>query len=341
MSLRRSDHPPMSQPAPDKIAGLDTIRFMCALWVVMSHIGMPPGLPSAAVSGPAAVIVFFVISGFCIHHPFKDGPPPSWPRYYARRYVRIGVPLIAAVAIAGAFNLSFKSFEATILWSLFAELIYYTLYPFLRALGARFGWWPLIGVAYAAGLAVALSNPLAGNYPSFGVGLTWLLGLPCWLLGCRLAEVAGGLVGRADGRIWLWRLGIWAASCVCMWLRFHTPVGYPITLNLFAILVFVWLGREIAHFKVAREWPVLAWAGAWSYSLYLMHEPIHRVFRMQIPAGLPPSGRWAVSMALVLVGTYVFYRLVERPAHHLARRASRWRITAPLSAPPAVEQSHV
>ena len=71
-----------------RVAGLDSIRAICAFWVVMGHIGAPPLLegldeanPIAKVvagiygnlwSGPAAVIVFFVISGFCIHYPYAS-----------------------------------------------------------------------------------------------------------------------------------------------------------------------------------------------------------------------------------------------------------------------------
>ncbi len=71
----------------NKIIGLDSIRFICATWVVFDHLGLFPLLQgintsnpigfvinaayNITVSGLAAVTVFFVISGLCIHYPHK------------------------------------------------------------------------------------------------------------------------------------------------------------------------------------------------------------------------------------------------------------------------------
>ena len=65
------------------IRGIDAVRALCALCLVMGHFSGPPllnwierftvpGWPTTGIygsfrNGPAAVIVFFVISGFCIH----------------------------------------------------------------------------------------------------------------------------------------------------------------------------------------------------------------------------------------------------------------------------------
>ena len=98
-----------------KVAGLDTLRFFCALWVLLGHGAAPPltaGLNlgtwwgallhemyGMVFSGPAAVIVFFVISGFCIHYPYRQNGIPSLGGYFARRYTRILLPLSAALAL--------------------------------------------------------------------------------------------------------------------------------------------------------------------------------------------------------------------------------------------------
>src|SRR5450432_2915694 len=88
----------MEQPAKSSevaskashITGLDSIRFFCALWVVFFHGNLPPllegmehapklvwlrlirGIYGSAFNGPAAVIVFFLVSGFCIHFPQRN-----------------------------------------------------------------------------------------------------------------------------------------------------------------------------------------------------------------------------------------------------------------------------
>src|SRR5260370_747785 len=66
---------------------LDALRFVLAFWVAIGHYGMFPLFAGAdatsgymrlltrgwntVVFGIPAVIVFFVISGFCIHLPFS------------------------------------------------------------------------------------------------------------------------------------------------------------------------------------------------------------------------------------------------------------------------------
>ena len=127
----------------NKINGLDSIRFVCAIWVVFGHLGLFPllegidvstkvgwfinALYNSTVSGQAAVIVFFVISGLCIHYPYRNGKQINLLTYYARRYSRITIPLLAAIFVANLLGTPYSFFEKSILWSIAAELIYYTL----------------------------------------------------------------------------------------------------------------------------------------------------------------------------------------------------------------------
>ncbi len=325
----------------ERIRGLDAIRAVCALWVVMGHFGGPPltagiddhafagrlvgGIINNFWNGPAAVIVFFVISGFCIHYPFsRPLRIPSLTGYAVRRYLRIGIPLVAAMALAPLLSVKLTLFHDSILWSLAAELVYYSLYPALlkvRRSGLRWEW--MIAVGFALALALAATKPTAGNYPSFGVGLNWLLGLPCWLLGCLLAEqITRGKLPQLGG-IWGWRLVVFGASVALSIARFHSPLTYPWTLNFFAILVAFWIAQEIFHYKVREPSPWLSWVGGWSYSIYLIH-----ILAASIFAGiaLPNFGyflNWVNLMAFVLAASYLFYLAIELPGHRLARTLGR------------------
>jgi peptidoglycan/LPS O-acetylase OafA/YrhL len=96
----------------DHVRSLDMLRFLSALSVILANLGAPPlptslphGLASQlftgfwnnSFSGTPAVIVFFVVSGFCNHYPSEKCPGAfKWLCFYVRRFVRIYPPLLAA-----------------------------------------------------------------------------------------------------------------------------------------------------------------------------------------------------------------------------------------------------
>jgi peptidoglycan/LPS O-acetylase OafA/YrhL len=334
----------MERPAKpmDRVSGLDSIRFLCALWVFFGH-GAAPGIPNPFAdgsalssafrgffgniwSGPPAVIVFFVISGFCIHYPFAGSDKrPQLRMFYTRRFLRLLIPVCVAVPASKLTGLGLTVFQNSILWSLIAELIYYTLYPLLRAAQLRYGSWRgIVVISFVAAFAVAATKPTAGGYPMFGTQLNWLLGLPCWLLGCMLAEAIKTRTPQtvSTSQIWGWRMAIWGTASVCSVLRFHTPLGYPWTLNLFALLVFLWLRREIHFRQRVPATRFLEWAGLWSYSFYLVHVPAGTLFAKYFPAARGSALGWAFMVLFVLTICYVFYALVERPSHIIAQKAA-------------------
>lgn len=339
-----------------KIWGLDAIRFVCAFWVVLGHYDLPipfghgqsshllrilDGGLHAAFVGVAAVMVFFVISGFCIRYPFRHGESPAWGEYFLRRYLRIGLPLGAAVLLVRLVGPTPTFWENSVLWSLYAEIIYYTAYPLLMWAQRRVGWNALLATAYGAALLVVLRDPHASIYAAYGLGLNWVVGLPCWLLGCRLADQADVLSGTRVPTIWLWRLGVWAGSVLCSVLRFHGNIGYPLTLDVFAVLVFFWLRQEIRQFRYQKPPAFLERAGGWSYSLYLMHFPALWAFGTLGLSRLPLPGAvlWLMQIVLALLTAYVFYTLVERPSHWLARQFKRRQGDKPASFAPASGES--
>jgi peptidoglycan/LPS O-acetylase OafA/YrhL len=327
-----------------RIEGLAALRGVLAVWVILSHVALPWNFSHATVLGSAlqfasnnafcgvaAVIAFFLVSGLCIHFSNRHELTVDLVPHLVRRSLRIGLPL--AVAIGLAWN--FRAWELP-LWSLYCEEIYYFLYPALLVLRRRrASWWPLIWVSFAGALGIALSHPQYKNYWESGIGLTWALGLPCWLLGCALADSFDELTlkivpAKGQRQIWAWRMGAAFGGAFCSALRFHTPLGYPLTLTLFAFFIFVWLQKEILlhnGLEARRPGPVaavLTWLGQRSFSLYLLHLPIFAVIGRQVgwDSLLGSVGIWALKIALTLLVAHIFYVLVERPAHFLARRIS-------------------
>ena len=337
--------------ASDRVRGLDSLRFICAMWVVFVHCGFFPllqnvdkarfagkviaGLYNNAFNGSAAVIVFFVISGFCINFPYSKGRQLSPKAYFSRRYIRIIIPMMVAILLARPLNIQFFLLSDSILWSLLAEEIYYVIYPLLLISSRSIGWTKILAISFVLSLGVVLTNPSAGDYPSYGPYLNWLLGLPCWLLGCLLAQHVNSTTTSSvtAARIWSWRIAAWGLSSFCSFLRFHSALKHPWTLNLFAIFVYFWLSKEIAFYRQHQVSRVLEKAGKWSYSIYLLHLHGQAIFILLAFSPFAAGMNWIIKIAFVLLVSYTFYLTVEKPSHYLARRVAR-KLLRPVSALP-------
>ena len=224
-----------------------------------------------AFCGVGAVIVFFVVSGFCIHYPFVLARTLPIGPFYVRRYIRIVGPLVIALTVGGIIGQSITVFYQAIIWSLVAELIYYTLYPAIRPIFEK---WPLQTVVASYIPAVALvvtTHPGALNFHEFGPWLTWIVGLPSWLLGCLLAIYVSSAARVRVAPPWNFRVAVWILSSVASIVRFHLHIGYPWTLTPFAVVVFFWIREEIAYYRVARPSGFFEYCGKFSYSIYLVH----------------------------------------------------------------------
>jgi peptidoglycan/LPS O-acetylase OafA/YrhL len=282
------------------------------------------GLARNAFNGAAAVVVFFLISGFCIHYPQRISQAiPSYRAFYLRRYLRTVTPMVVAILLAAPLQLSLTS---TILWSLIAEEIYYLIYPFLLSWRKRFGWRSLLTVASICSTFVIWRVPVHDSYWGYGWQLTWIVGLPCWLLGCYLAERADRLHDRTVTgiEIWSWRFGMWVAGSSTIFLAFHSVLPLSLYLNIFGVLAFFWLEKELIYFRHRSESPLLAKLGEASYSIYLMHTHgpaiVYAFFGIHWWTGILP---WLTSLGVSGVVSFIFYLLVEHPSHRLARSLSR------------------
>lgn len=316
-----------------RVAGLDAIRFVCALIVAVSHLRLPQFggsagelLYAATCNGPAAVIVFFVISGFVIHYPYRDPARALDVRsFWIRRFLRIGLPALAAIGVSRLLAVGLTQLLVAILWSLICEAIYYALYPALRVMAGRIGWGWLVAIAYVLGVGLAATNPTARFYIDHGVAWTWLLGLPLFLSGCLLADRIDALPVATTSVLFGWRFAAWLGSGIAAWLCWWSPqtVGYPWTLNAFGLVVAPWIGAEITHFRTAQPWPWLERAGRGSYSLYLTHifsSGVLALAGIRLTSDVP--GRAAAVVAALALAA-VFYVAIERPSVTVASRLSR------------------
>lgn len=337
-------------PSALRLAGLDTLRFFAALWVAMRHGAMPPlmvgaskdAVPHAvqhvwngAISGPAAVIVFFVISGFCVHLPYAGGRRFEPFEYLVRRFVRVGLPMLAALAIwrlhHGMADFGKDWLAGIPAWSIVAEMVYYLLYPALRLLRRRVPWSWQIAATFAAAFAFAFFFQKRSNinYPAWGYHLNWILGLPVWLMGVALAEFPRSLPDPSTRRIWIERGVAVSLGAFATWLAWERIAGHHLTLNFFALFAVWWVRDELGYHRHHPARPLFEWAGTWSYSLYLVHTIAYDLWKAYGPPYFGHVADWILKLSATLLFAWLFFLAFERPSHRLARwcglRVRAWR----------------
>jgi peptidoglycan/LPS O-acetylase OafA/YrhL len=330
-------------PANKWFYGVDSIRFVLAFIVMLSHFDNVYATAlkhsghslvrdagyflANAFDGTSAVIAFFIISGFVIHYPNKNGIP-DLKEFWIRRFLRILIPL-SIILIAGTW---FGHPENAVVWSLFCELIYYGLYPFMAKIGISWKSKFLIAYTIAALMICTLcfhdiiafvkqtNTNYHGYYWQLGAILTWIVGLPCWLLGVLIAENIDGLKQASYKSVFTYRVMVFAISCFCCVGKFHLHLSYILSMNIFALLLYKWLQTEIVYFKTHPSSPLMERMGKFSYSLYLCHPLLYVILRLFIVNNM---FTYPLFILLTIAFSYCFYLVVEKPGHRLARRITR------------------
>lgn len=259
--------------------------------------------------GKEGVAIFFIVSGFCIHTSFQQ--KKNWKHFFINRFFRIYPPyfftvILFALCLPGwpghlTFHHSedwFQLFTHLLLihnfsqqyllgingafWSLAIEVQLYLIYPVLLWMVSRLNWRKTMLILAAIEIFLRASICIAntgGQSDSTWARILWPiemspLGYWCsWSLGARIA----------DAHIRHQPLPFLKQSLV-FWAIF-TLIGYLVKpLESFRFLL-VAVTVAIMTSKLLNGWrpgfPIPAWTknmfkqlGAWSYGLYLVHQPI-------------------------------------------------------------------
>ncbi len=336
---------------PANVLPLDALRFLAALWVCLYHGVKFPGsrlFPSfdlawdCAFFGGTGVLAFFVISGFCIHYPaVAKGSTPQWGSFLTRRFVRVILPYLAVLPFAFWTHRNYDMlFGNDLAWTILCDLAYYAFYPFLYVAGRKAGWNALLVLSLAASGAGMYARTIA----SIDIGNAILIPifLPVWVMGCVLAEMfvkclrSGSLSLPGHGVVFALRAAVLLVTPVIAWLSISKIIYWQSLAVPVSFLVMVWLWVEIRHFSSGRPVPpLLVWAGAWIYSLYLTHPITQCGLDMFLKAWFPDFDavlhshflwltlRFAIMVTATFAAAYLFAVLVEFPSHQLARWLSR------------------
>ncbi|MCX9154726.1 acyltransferase [Niveibacterium sp. 24ML] len=344
--------------ADDRIDAIDGLRFIAAISVLMFHFAFrcwnanSPGvmaypiLSGIAQYGYLGVDLFFMISGFVILMSAGHGEPRKFVR---SRFLRLYPAYWACVALTfiwlslaatgnppGALQLAAN---LTMLQSLFAvpdldgsywtlavELQFYALIFVVLLLRQL----PRIDLVLAAWLALAL---VADRIPALGalsgaLALKWchyfVAGAICFRIrSAGLTPLRAAILALAF--LQALRKGLWYMDLK----ERLTAVPYEPIVVLVAICVFftvfLWLARGGGPKRIAG----LAYPGALTYPLYLIHGEIGTDLLMMLAdRGV---NRWLALVAitaLMLGAAHLILRRVEGPLSHTLKR---WLATARLA----------
>ena len=376
--MNSSDNKAISVAKPSNLVAVDEMRGISALAVAWFHsrsdlwIGFKSinadraaysvfdrvlsyfSLPVSQMGG--LVMLFFVLSGFCIHLPTaRRKVAPSWNIYFARRFLRIYPPYLAIILIclllARAFLYSnpgeFKEWDVyglsvlmiqnwvgngsqislnPSLWTIPVEMALYIFYPVSLFIRGRFKL--SVSVAYTLFLAVvSFALFTVGNHQSLASLLSYVV---IWNSGAWLAEAYQEDKIPRIANFHCVSL-ILVLSILVMLADYVDVNTYYINFGwgLIAFLLMIWsLGAGSSMFSPGH-WLTrfMVFIGTISYSLYLVHYPLFKLLGdlwIQI-FGSKPVSFLIPSLATIIVIpiSFFFYVYFEKPSHEISKRLTR------------------
>jgi peptidoglycan/LPS O-acetylase OafA/YrhL len=312
---------------------------LCAIWVAFSHGAYPKltygldttnpllwfinGVYTSVFCGPAAVIIFFIISGFCIHYPYrKKWIKKNTKSFIIARLIRIALPIIAATLITLSLKIKVTTFYLIIGWSIICEVFYYVMYPFFHLfINSYSGWIKLLLISFIPTFLAFILFPITTvNYPGVGPVYVILLGLPCWLLGVLLCYNTSTESCPSKLKLTFLRGSVLFFGLITHILALQEIIGHPFTLNFFAIIACFWIKNEIIFYQFNQPNKILEDFGKTSYSIYLLHGIPHHLIQSWSIINASMLLSFILYWITLFIITILFYYIIEKPSHILARK---------------------
>lgn len=340
---------------PARLEGVQALRFLAALLVVIGHCQHEALEALGAKAGAASLIafdwglgvdIFFVISGFIMWHLMQDsfGQPSEAQRFLRRRVLRI-VPIywLGTTAIALATLSAFTLAESlpfalasylfipwphpdgrglfpvlTLGWTLNYEMMFYCVFALALTLPRRLGLVLLLSVFAALFVAARLAPAEAFMLKFWGdpIIFEFLFGIALAALHRHRPPLPGWLALSAAVAGFL--LATWSYQTGA-----YHEFARAITGGIPALLI---VGAVVCGpCPTMTSWParMAVLGGDASYALYLAHP-----FALKVVAAVSVAlGMWSVPVVPVLamlaaavVASVLIYRFVECPILGLLQR---------------------
>jgi len=365
MGYKRSSDVTSARPGVS-LEWIDALRGLAILYIVLYHLVlMPqPNLPlprwasAVVLRGGTGVMLFFVISAFCLCLSMQVRGQESHPimSFYLRRVFRI-VPLFYVwlilswlrdkywfgvthswqeIALNMFFGFNFvPGKHAGFVWAswiLGVQMVFYLLFPIIyryvndyrKSLGFFF-LTLLLAVLYAGGLSyLPILESDRGTFAQF----SFLHVLPVFAFGMLTFFIFERFVqGKSPARIWGVVLVGGAffgfSALIAGRLNFLLEDFYWQGV-IFGTLV---LGLSIAPLRAFVNRPT-CFFGKIGYSLYLNHPPLvyvlipvyRAIYKVQMPTTLQFGACVLLTLAILTVASYFTYHIIEQPGVRFGSR---------------------
>jgi Predicted acyltransferases len=331
---------------------MDVLRFIAAAIVIVYHVYewgpkwdgkyIPDIWNLIFIRGSAGVSLFMVMSGYLMAQIFMKYPHATYREFIINRFVRVAplglLLLLGGIAandggdvsrkVISALTLQFnvdRSGMIAPLWTIATEFQFYLVVPFLAAMVARSGLSTLVKLTIFIGVfrILLMVHTMRNEDFAFNTAYYSLIG--------RFDQFALGMILAYLPLNWskLFRNPIHVVGSVIMLmlLFFGAAVNPWWDRNLFQVLIqsgyltaegiacgYFMLAFMNTSIKIPFE-RQLAYLGAASYSMYLLHEIIVRQYLALFPANLIGLRIDAILIILpVVTAVSVFsYEFFEKP----------------------------
>lgn len=336
-----------------RLHGLDLIRGICALGVMVYHYVHFSGLGSLDGMGTYGVYVFFVLSGFAMAYRYtNDVLDETFVRsFFAARALRI-FPLFGLVAILRYLTGPADTFSAAQLlmnitplmgmadptafsslvvggWSIMVEWSFYLIFPFVmlvrstRGMLAVFAFTLLINYLHTQAAYYPPDYVKIDRVPSFTESMTFLAYFAGGMVGARIftrhPDIQRHLKGNAPlilAVIMLMTIFMLPQVVPFAGRKIFLSGGVALCLILFSVAL-VYLSATGSPNAPLRN--AAGFLGDISFALYLIHPYPYRWIEGWLPS-LDTAQRIGVSSVISISIAYAAYRFFEKPIMRIRRR---------------------